>query len=326
MRYQSTPGTSDGVMPTAEWFAVLREGMGTLGTVLDVGSAEGVMSVAALHAGAERITGISLPDDGYIEKAEVYKRVHEFDEHELIRLTFIPMFAKDWTEPRDTILFSMIAHWLGQAETARFARLARRHFAVIFREANDGYAESNGTWFPTLDELDVTVGGTRVLYKPLLEQDHGKTISAAVYRMDWLHKPSPNFDPRGLGALIAAGAPLHGLPAPDGYVVKLAKGLDLHGDPPFQPEHDKPVRKLHGREADALRDLIRGIAGAALRSGWYPTDLSPRNIIVGETAELVDLDEIEPTDGRVDERYLPIWQATLSAIDVAFTGDLRELV
>jgi len=52
-RYQSS-ATEPGAMPTLDWFAALLAGIhGPLGTVLDVGSAEGVMSMAAADAGAD---------------------------------------------------------------------------------------------------------------------------------------------------------------------------------------------------------------------------------------------------------------------------------
>lgn len=308
-RYQSSPGTSDGTFDTQAWFDELLKGVsGPLGSVLDVGAAEGVMCLLAAQHGATRVTGFGLHDD---RMAEARRLNHP---NILIR----ECEARDWTEPADTIIYSMMAHWLGKSETARFARLADRWFLVIYRPPNEHYQQPiNGTWFPTLAELDEVVGGIRTHDAVLVRQDRGKTIHAVTYRVGWQHKPFPVSE--GLRALTDAGAPLHWREAEGGYEVKIAQGFDLHGDLPYKPADGKPVL-LQGHPA--VRKLAHEIAVAALKCGWYPTDFSPRNIVVhGDTAKLIDLEEIEATTGRVGDPYLPIWQATLGD----FSGDLGDL-
>lgn len=298
-RYQSGLGF-EGVMDTEAWFAALLRGIdGPLGDVLDVGCAEGVMCVLAAQAGAESVLGIGLHDDRMAAALETTKGYPiEIREQE----------AQQYTGSHRTVLFSMMAHWLGQAETARFAGLASRNFAVIFRTANDHYAPKNGSWFPTLAEMDATVGGVRTSETLLLTQDNGKEVWAATYRTD---------------LRIEAGFVVK-----NGQRVPLRDGIDLHGDPPFRPTHGKEPLRLSGPNAAAVRHLARSVAAEALADGTYPSDFSPRNVIVaGDEAWLIDDEPDERRPGTVvAEEFLPIWQATLGTIGLAFDGDLRSLL
>jgi FkbM family methyltransferase len=252
-RYQTTPGTGDGTMDTAAWFAALRAGIdGPLGTVLDVGCAEGVMCVLAAQDGADAVLGIGLhPDSLAAARAATAP-------YTAVEIREQP--AELYSGSHRTVIFSMMAHWLGEKETARFARLATRNFAVIFRTANDHYADSNGTWFPTLEEMDETVGGVRTSETLLLTQDNGKEVWAATYRTDLPWKATRS-------SRTACAQPLR-------------YGHDLHGDEPFRPRHDQPIVTLTEEERAAVRELVRLVAGAALEVGTYPSDFSPRNVIV----------------------------------------------
>lgn len=302
-RYQAF-GELPGAFPTEEWWNALRRGIdGPLGSVLDVGCAEGVMSVLALDAGAEYVCGLDINSERIaLATAAAAGRNADF-----------------WVQRSDrlehgdfrTVILSMIAHWIGKEETARLAKLAERNVAVIFRETNEHYAiPENGTWFPTLEELDATIGGIRTHEEHLMTQDNGKRIVAATYRTD--------MEIVG-GMVYRAGR----VPIP------LRTGVDLHGDLPFRPVNGKPVLRLSGPNADAVRELARRIAQQALEDGMYPSDFSPRNVIVGDRgAYLVDRDPAEelPHEGRVHPEFLSIWQATLSSIGITFSGDFRELL
>lgn len=320
-RYQSGYGLP-GTMPTEAWFAALMRGVdGQLGSVLDVGCAEGVMSLLALDHGAESVLGIGLHDDRLAAAKELTQGAKA--------LTIREMAASEIEDSFDTVIYSMMAHWLGRKETARIASLARRWFLVVFRIANDHYAiPANGHWFPSIEELDETVGGIRTHEELLLTQDNGKEVWAATYRRDmvlwegWVYKHEALSE--GAQALIVAGAPVHAqitnIPEIGAHAVRFIDGLDLHGDPPFRPQHPgKPVICN-----PAVAELARGIAKAALTCGWYPTDFSPRNIIVNdEGAHLVDLGEIERTDGTVPEPYRTIWETSLGR---PFSGRLADLL
>jgi hypothetical protein len=295
-RYQ-TSETEPGAFPTAEWFAALQDGLsGPLGAVLDVGCAEGVMAVLAARAGAVTVLGV----DHNADRIAVCPPTPG--------VTFWEADSSQVVWRYDTIILSMVAHWVGAAETRRLASLAERNVAVIFRLANDGYAPENGSWFPTFDELDATVGGVRTSERRLLTQDNGKEVWAATYRTD---------------LAIRDGMVWKG-----GRATPYRDGFDLHGDRPFRPTHGRPVMMLSGPNADAVRALVRNVAEAALADGTYPSDLSPRNVIVsGDQAWLIDDEPAERMPGTVvAPEYLPIWQATLSSIGLAFDGDLRSLL
>jgi hypothetical protein len=254
-RYQTTPGTGDGTMDTAAWFAALRAGIdGPLGTVLDVGCAEGVMCVLAAQDGADAVLGIGLHPDSLAAA----------------RAATAPYGPSRYVSSRPsctqgshrTVIFSMMAHWLGEKETARFARLATRNFAVIFRTANDHYADSNGTWFPTLEEMDETVGGVRTSETLLLTQDNGKEVWAATYRTDL----------RVEGDTVIK----NGLRSPLRY------GHDLHGDEPFRPRHGKPV--VTSGRGGTRRSARTGPAGCATRWPWARTRPTSRRATSSSTA------------------------------------------
>lgn len=303
-RYQSGLG-EPGTMPTEDWFRALTDGVeGPLGDVLDVGCAEGVMCVLAAQAGATWVTGIGLHDDrmaAALTATEPYTNIEIREQA-----------ASAHDERHDTVVFSMMAHWLGPDETRRFASLARRWFLIVFREANDHYAPENGSWFPTFEELDAVISGVRVHEQLVLEQDHGKRTWAAVYRTD--------------------------VRVEDGMVWKMVDGkatwtpfrdgFDLHGDRPFRSTHGAPVIRLSGPNAAALRILVRNVASDALQDGTYPSDFSPRNVIVnGDEAWLIEDRPSERVAGtHVTEPWLSIWRSTLSAIGLPFSGDLRELL
>ena len=299
--YQSAPGRP-GRMPTPEWFAALLRGVdGPLGAILDVGSAEGVMSVLAREAGADSVLGIGLHDDRMAAALEATKGdpAIEIREQE----------ARDFTGSFRTVVFSMMAHWLGPDETARYARMATRNFLIVFREANDHYAiPDNGTWFPTFEELDAVVGGVRTHEELLMTQDNDKRTWAAVYRTDLMV--------------------LEGMVHKGDRVEPFYQGVDLHGDPPFRPTHGATVLRLSGPNAEAVRKLARRVAEDALSDGTYPSDFSPRNVIVnGAQAHLIDDEPSEQKPGTVvAPEYLPIWRATLSSIGLDFNGDLRSLL
>lgn len=290
-----------GAMPTRAWFAALLRGIdGPLGDVLDVGCAEGVMCILATEAGAGSVLGIGLHPDGMAAAradTAAYPNI-EIREQD----------ATAHDESHRTVVFSMMAHWLGPDETARFARLATRNFAVVFRTANDYYAPSNGTWFPTLAEMDAVVGGVRTHEELVLTQDSGKEVWAATYRTDLRVEAD---------AVVKRGRRL-----------PLRRGIDLHGDQPFRPTPERPVLRLSGPNALAVRNLARQVASDALADGTYPSDFSPRNVIVsGAEAWLIDDEPDERAPGTVvAPEYLPIWQATLSSIGLAFDGDLRSLL
>lgn len=289
-------------MPTRAWFAALLRGIdGPLGTVLDVGCAEGVMCILAAEAGADRVLGIGLHDD------RMAAALADTAAYPNIEIREQPASLHE--EAHRTVVFSMMAHWLGPDETARFATLAARNFAVIFRTANDHYAiPENGTWFPTLEEMDAVVGGVRTHEELVLTQDRGKEVWAATYRTD---------------LRIAEG-----MVVKNGRRTELRHGIDLHGDRPFRPTGGRSVMKLSGPNAAAVRALAREVAEGALADGTYPSDFSPRNVIVnGAQAWLIDDEPAERRPGtHVDPEYLPIWQATLSSIGLDFDGDLRSLL
>lgn len=299
-RYQSGLGFA-GTMDTERWFAALLRGIdGPLGTVLDVGCAEGVMCVLAARAGATEVLGIGLHDDRMFAAIEAAS--HE------PRVRIREQMASAHDERHTTVIFSMMAHWLGRDETGRFARLATRNFGVIFRTANDHYEPENGHWFPTLAEMDATVRGVRTSETLLMTQDHGKETWAATYRTD-IHLED-------------------GLVVKGGRVAPFRDGLDLHGDQPFRPTHGAPVVRLSGPNATAVRELARKVAESSLADGTYPSDFSPRNVIVaGSEAWLIDDETDERRPGTVvSEEYLPIWRSTLSSIGLDFDGDLRSLL
>jgi SAM-dependent methyltransferase len=208
-RYQSGLGFV-GVMDTERWFTALLAGIdGPLGDVLDVGCAEGIMCALAADAGAEHVLGIGLHDDRMAAALEIASRHPNIDIRE--------QEAREYETSHRTVLFSMMAHWLGPDETARFASLATRNFAIVFRAANDHYAiPENGTWFPTLAELDAVVGGVRTSETLLLTQDNDKEVWAATYRTDLR---------------------IEGMVIKNGRREPLRKGVDLHGDLPFRPTH-----------------------------------------------------------------------------------------
>ncbi len=291
-----------GAMPTKAWFAALLRGIdGPLGDVLDVGCAEGVMCVLAAEAGAAEVLGIGLHDD------RMFAALEATAGYPNIRIQEQAASAHDASHR--TVIFSMMAHWLGQDETARFARLATRNFAVIFRTANDHYAPENGIWFPTLEEMDATVGGVRTSEGVVLVQDNGKEVWAATYRTD---------------LRIAEGMVYKGDAPPQPFY----QGIDLHGDLPFRPTQGRGVIRLSGPNAEAVRTLARAVAQDALADGTYPSDFSPRNVIVhGTRAVLIDDEPDERRPGtHVAPEFLPIWQATLSSIGLDFDGDLRSLL
>lgn len=300
-RYQSGLG-HPGIMDTPRWFVALMTGIdGPLGTVLDVGAAEGIMCVLAAQAGATSVLGIGLHDDrmdAAIIETRAYPNI-EIREAE----------AHGYSGSHTTVIYSMMAHWLGRDETARFANMATRNFGIVFRLANDHYDRpQNGDWFPTFEELDEVIGHPRSSETHLLTQDHGKEVWAATYRTD--------------------------LTVRNGYVYRgdrvepLREGVDLHGDPPFRLRPHDQVIRLSGPNASAVRELARKVAQDSLADGTYPSDFSPRNVIVnGAEAYLIDDEPDERAPGTVvAPEYLPIWQATLSSIGLPFDGDLRSLL
>ncbi len=296
-RYQTGLGLQ-GQFDTPAWFAALRKGLdGPLGDVVDVGCAEGVMCALALADGATDVTGIDTNADR-IETARVAVPQAAF------------MVAD--AEPHDlwrTVIMSQIIHWLGAGRSRQWFRASTRNLAIVFRVANPDYLiPEHGTWFPTFAELDEAVGGPRTSETLLLTQDHGKEIWAATYRMDLRVKD--------------------GMVHKNGRVTPLYEGFDLHGDPPFRLRQDQPILRLSGPNAEAVRRLARQVAQDALADGTYPSDFSPRNVIVsGSEAHLIDDEPDERAIGPVvSAEYLPIWQATLSSIGLVFDGDLRSLL
>lgn len=305
-RYQSGLGVQ-GTFDTPAWFAALREGIdGPLGSVLDVGCAEGVMCALALQDGAEFATGIDYNADR-IATARLSVPRGAFYEMDATETGGINWLGPD--PRRTTVIMSQIIHWLGPDVSARYFRAATRNLAIVFRLANDHYEiPAHGTWFPTFAELDAAVGHPRTSETLLLTQDNGKEIWAATYRTD--------------------------LTIEDGYVLKngrkdpLREGIDLHGDPPFRLRPHDQVIRLSGPNASAVRELARKVAQDSLADGTYPSDFSPRNVIVnGGEAWLIDDEPDERAAGtHVAPEYLPIWQATLSSIGLSFDGDLRSLL
>ena len=313
-RYQSAPGLP-GTFDTPRWFRALRDGIdGPLGSVLDVGCAEGVMCALALDDGATAVQGI----DHNAERIAIARA-------QVPGASFLDMNAADILTPRfRTVILSQIIHWLGADLSRRYFGAAERNLAIVFRPANDHYAiPENGTWFPTFEELDAAVGGVRTSEMLLETQDRGKTIWAATYRTDlqvrdgWVRKTGVGL--RGLAALVAAGAPLEVEFDLGAVWMPLYSGLDLHGDRPFRPRPDRPV--LHHPSVNALAS---GIARAAIASGFVPLDFSPRNVIITDDgARLVDLGEIERHDGTIPEEYRVVWERTLGR---PFSGRLADLV
>ncbi len=299
-RYQSGLG-EPGAMDTPGWVAAIRKGIdGPLGSVLDVGCAEGVMCVLMHLDGASPVLGIGLHDDRMATALAVTESIPN--------ITIQEIEAHEYEGRHRTVIFSMMAHWLGPDETARYARMAERNFAIVFRLANDHYAPENGSWFPTLEELDEVVGGPRTSETLLLTQDNGKEVWAATYRTD-LHVQDD---------LVVKGD----------RIEPLRKGTDLHGDKPFRPTQNQPVVRLSGPAARAVLELASKVAADSLADGTYPSDFSPRNVIVnGDVAWLIDDEPAERMPGtHVAPEYLPIWQATLSSVGLEFDGDLRSLL
>lgn len=299
MRYQSGLG-HEGTFDTPAWFAALRKGIdGPLGDVVDVGCAEGVMCALALADGAREVRGFDLNPDR-IDEARLSVPGAGFASQDVTTI-----MTGEWT----TVIMSQIIHWLGEDDARRWFRASTRNLAIVFRLANDHYlVPEHGTWFPTFAELDAAVGGPRTSETLLLTQDNGKEIWAATYRTD----------------IRVAEGMVH----KNGRTVPLYAGVDLHGDAPFRPTQSRPVVALSGPNATAVRDLARQVAQEALADGTYPSDFSPRNVIVdGAIAHLIDDEPDERAPGTVvAPEFLSIWQATLSSIGLAFDGDLRSLL
>ena len=161
----------------------------------------------ALASGATDVLGIGLHDDRMVAARNLADRLGGL-------VAIREMRAADLDERADTIIYSMMAHWLGRAETLRIAALANRWFLVVFRLANENYARpQNGTWFPTLEEFDGVVRGIRTHEELLLTQDNDKQVWAATYRTDmwrhgdWICKRHEGFNRHGWAELLTAGAP-----------------------------------------------------------------------------------------------------------------------
>lgn len=342
-RYQSTPGSQDGAFPTEDWFSAIRETVSFVDrTVLDVGCSEGVMSALALEAGASFVSAIDASES----KVEAAKRtLSRFPEH---KWAATECRAEDlgYMTSADVVIASMVLHWTeNPAEIVnRLASFANRKLVVIFRSDNEGYLPSHGNWFPTLNELMHEVGHPLLDYQELMEQDSGKLICLAVfwtnftkvYNEDdssyWVSKGcqiSAEASERLAVWLTKAGLAEDVYVHSDGYTKREILGWSLDGA--FSFLHRKkmdPVITSMPLVKDRLRFLLARMIKASIETGWYLPDLTLRNLMYDAELEEgypIDFEDFRPlVDGRVEDRYLPIWKNTLSYADIdEFDGDLK---
>jgi hypothetical protein len=231
--------------------------------------------------------------------------------------------ARSVLDAHRTVIMSQIIHWLGRRATRSGSSWPRRATSRSSSElANDHYAiPENGTWFPTLTELDAMVGGVRTSETHLMTQDNGKEIWAATYRTD--------LRPRSEGEMVVKNGRI---------ASRSTTASTSTATSPSAPPRISRSLRLSGPNATAVRDLARKVAEGALADGTYPSDFSPRNVIVDDRRRRAgrpsEADRrrargaTAPGDGRGARvpADLAVHPAAYSSIGLDFTGDLRSLL
>ena len=338
-----------GVFPTLEWFDYINEVVPFVGnSVLDVGCAEGMMSLLAARAGARFVTGIDRSEEK-TDSARQLQNAWHFSNVRFIHCNADEFLCND--DNFDIVIASMILHWLDGYSGAlrKLADRANKYLVVIFRERNSHYLSEHGRWFPSLTEVSDALGDCALIRSEhIATQDHGKRILLAIYRTDVSIESdgkivrkrvhvSENWA-RSINDLLRTGAPMEAFlgPTPFGYRARFIDGVDLWGHKVFQPRQavepliPSPVLRMR------LLELLRDLLTAALQSRSCFSDLTFRNIVVKDGIPfLIDFDDIiELTqDDCFDERcgeIARLWQVFLSYVGVDYpfmtTRNVRELL
>lgn len=164
-----------GLFPTMEWFAKIHNYIDFTGqSVLDLGCNEGAYCILASQAGATEILGIDSIDERLIKARELailWNYSHIVYQQELIESFNPPKLY-------DVIIFSMIIHWLKDAE-AHIKRIAQyaKNLVFVYRAplevGESGFRPRDG-------DLD-TLLSRPVSYFSTLMETPNQLIKLAIY-------------------------------------------------------------------------------------------------------------------------------------------------
>ena len=315
-----------GVMPTLDWFDEVSKVVDWKGkSVLDVGCAEGMYSVAVQKKGA-RVVGLDVSPymvvnakslrDEYGLRHPVYESKVE---------SYYPL------EVYDILMFSMILHLMDdvQYHFRRLANSVKDLIVCIYRTKNASYTiPDNGKWFPTINEMDVLAiakGFKKIHHQLLLTQDNEKEIYLSIYRrykdvkpvITAVIKTNQDFDADWMKRVKTVLTHLSKyIPFMDfisdgdkvkGYATEYINGWDLWGDKPF--EHHGQKYPSEGSEHNVfltsiqktnIIQMLKDILNTAIRFGVAPSDITRRNILVkGDKCHLIDLDSVEASTQNI---------------------------
>ena len=171
------PGeTVQGLFPTLEWFNAFAKHIDFKDkTILDVGCASCSYGIEALKLGASYYYGvendpkmISLSNEAMVKNSFTYKAE--------IAMSSAECFASEKTY--DVVIFSMIMHWLNDAEkhVKRIADMSTNHIVFLYR-----YQWPDGTehgYRPTIEELNALLD-----LKPIHTEVLRKDKESGQYQM-----------------------------------------------------------------------------------------------------------------------------------------------
>jgi len=179
MRYPD--GTVEiGEYPTLEWFEKMKEHIDfEKAVVLDLGCNDGMMSILAREAGAVICTGVDKDGERISTAKELstqYGYMNEFFWKKIEEFKFPKRYH--------VTIASMVLHELEYPvpQLDRIRPITSHYFVVIYRKASRSYDKTDGSWFPTEDQMDYVMSGfDRIHSEVLLTEDEDRDIVLGIY-------------------------------------------------------------------------------------------------------------------------------------------------
>ena len=155
----------EGGFPTVDWFNAFATHVDFRDkTVLDIGCATASYGVEAMNRGAAFYTGVEL-EQGNAHSAADFMLAAGHKDFQIWNTC-----AEGWTDhhKHDIVIFSMIIHWLQDAEyqVKQLAEMATDKVVFVYRHQHPGGTEPG--YRPTVEELGVLIDAPLVHTEILL--------------------------------------------------------------------------------------------------------------------------------------------------------------